>query len=75
MSSNLLAIIILTMRKPLKINPGVKAIVPSGYAEESAMAEYRGYGFRGMVAKPYTLEQLGKAVQDLIGRSACGIKL
>jgi len=70
----LLTIILLTIRKLLKINPGVKDIVFSGYAEESAMAEYRGYGFRGIVSKPHTLEQLGKAVQDLIGRNAGGIK-
>ena len=56
-----------TIRKLLKIDPGVKAIVSSGYTDDSVMAEYRGYGFRGMAAKPYTLEQLGKALQDVIG--------
>ena len=57
-----------TIRKLLKIDPGVKAIVSSGYTDDSVMAEYRGYGFRGMAAKPYTLEQLGKALRDVIAQ-------
>ena len=55
-----------TVQKLLKIDADVRAIVSSGYADDSAMAEYRGYGFSGMVAKPYTLEQLRKAVQDVM---------
>jgi len=54
-----------TIRKLLKIDTNVKAIVSSGYADDSAMAEYRGYGFSGMVAKPYTLEELGKALHNV----------
>jgi CheY-like chemotaxis protein len=54
-----------TIRKLLKIDANVKAIVSSGYADDSAMAEYRGYGFSGMVAKPYTLEELGKALHNV----------
>ncbi len=56
-----------TIKKLLKIDPGVKAIVSSGYADDPVIARHREYGFSGMVAKPYTLEQLGKAVQDVIG--------
>ena len=55
-----------TVQKLLKIDADVRAIVSSGYADDSAMAEYRGYGFSGMVAKPYTLEQLRKALQDVM---------
>jgi two-component system cell cycle sensor histidine kinase/response regulator CckA len=54
-----------TIKQLLKIDPGVKAIVSSGYADESVMAEYKDYGFCGMVAKPYSIGELGKAVRDL----------
>ncbi len=56
-----------TIRKLLKIDPGVKAIVSSGYAHDPVIANYKEYGFSGMVAKPYTLAELGKAVHDVIG--------
>jgi nitrogen-specific signal transduction histidine kinase len=56
-----------TIRKLLKIDPGVKAIVSSGYADATAMAVYKEFGFSGMVAKPYTLAELRKALQDVIG--------
>jgi len=50
-----------------RIDPGVKAIVSSGYADQSIMAGYKEYGFSGMVAKPYTIEELGKVIYDVIG--------
>jgi PAS domain S-box-containing protein len=56
-----------TITQLLSIDPGVKAIVSSGYTDESVMAEYQGYGFCGMIAKPYSLGELGKAVHDVIG--------
>jgi two-component system cell cycle sensor histidine kinase/response regulator CckA len=56
-----------TLRELLKIDPGIKAIVSSGYTDQSVMAEYREYGFSGMVAKPYTLDELGKAIYDVSG--------
>ena len=55
------------IKELLKLDPGVRAIVSSGYADEAVMADYRKYGFSGMVAKPYTFEELRKAVQDVIG--------
>jgi CheY-like chemotaxis protein len=55
------------IQKLLKIDPAVKAIVSSGYIDDSIIAKFRDYGFSGMVAKPYTLEELGRAVQEAIG--------
>jgi CheY-like chemotaxis protein len=57
----------LTIKKLLKMDPEVKAIVSSGYVDDAVIARYSDYGFSGMVAKPYTLEQLRKALQDVIG--------
>jgi PAS domain S-box-containing protein len=55
------------IQKLLKMDPGVKAIVSSGYIDDSVTAKFREYGFSGVVAKPYTIEELRKAVQDVIG--------
>jgi len=56
-----------TIKKLLKIDPAVKAIISSGYIDDPVMADYSDYGFSGVIAKPYTLEELRKAVQDVIG--------
>jgi len=49
-----------------EIDPGVKAIVSSGYADDPIMADYQKYGFRGVVAKPYRLEQMKKTLRDIL---------
>jgi PAS domain S-box-containing protein len=50
------------MERLLKIDPRVKAIVSSGYSEAPIMAEFEKYGFRGIIAKPYKVSELGKVL-------------
>ena len=45
-----------------KIDPDVKAIVSSGYSSSPVMADYQAAGFVGMVMKPYTMDELSKAL-------------
>ena len=48
------------------IDPFVKAIVSSGYANDPIMANHRLYGFSGVVPKPYRIEELGSIIEKVI---------
>ncbi|HSH93181.1 MAG TPA: ATP-binding protein [Roseimicrobium sp.] len=54
-----------TMRALLKIDPAVKAIVMSGYANDPVMLEHVGHGFKGAMAKPFRLLELHQMVAGL----------
>jgi len=56
--------------KLLEIDPGVKAIVCSGYSNDPVMSSYRAYGFRGVIRKPYSLKQLSDTIFDVLSISA-----
>ena len=55
-----------TIQKLLEIDPEVKAIVSSGYANYPIMAAYEDFGFRGVVAKPYSIQELSKVLRNLL---------
>ena len=55
-----------TVQRLLEIDPQAKAIVSSGYSEDPIMAEYRRYGFKGVITKPYKLEELNQTLQQII---------
>jgi PAS domain S-box-containing protein len=49
-----------------RINPDVKTIVSSGYSNDPVLANFRNYGFSGMVAKPYQLDDLTRALREAL---------
>ena len=49
-----------------KIDPNVKAIVSSGYSNDPIMSNYESHGFRGVIRKPYKLDQLSHVIGDLL---------
>ena len=55
-----------TLQELLRIDPYVKALVSSGYANDPVMAEYKRHGFKSFVPKPYDIVQLGNALRDLL---------
>jgi CheY-like chemotaxis protein len=48
-----------------KINPGVKAIVSSGYSDDPAMAQPAEYGFTAVLPKPYEPAHLVSLVEKV----------
>jgi nitrogen-specific signal transduction histidine kinase/ActR/RegA family two-component response regulator len=48
------------------IDPGVRAIVSSGYSDSDVIAAYQKYGFMACLAKPYDVENLRKALNTLL---------
>ncbi len=46
------------IRRFIKLDPSVKAIVSSGYTNERAMTDFEAYGFIGVLPKPYKMEDL-----------------
>jgi PAS domain S-box-containing protein len=55
-----------TILKLLEMDPKVKAIVSSGYSNDPIMADYSNYGFRCVVAKPYTIRDLSEVLHKVI---------
>jgi CheY-like chemotaxis protein len=55
-----------TMEKLMGIDPSIKAIVSSGYANDPIMANYKQYGFSGVVPKPYKIEDVSKSFKSLL---------
>lgn len=50
----------------LRIDPLIKAIVSSGYANDPMMAEFQSYGFKGVVTKPYSVREMVNTLQKVL---------
>jgi PAS domain S-box-containing protein len=57
------------VKKLLELDPHALAIASSGYSEDPIMANFQEYGFAGIVSKPYSLQDLDLALQEIIARS------
>lgn len=55
-----------TMRQLLQIDPGILAIVSSGYSDAPAMSSPASFGFRGVLPKPYAPSELRAAVHRIL---------
>lgn len=54
-----------TIEELVKIDPDVSGIVSSGYSNDAIMANYKNYGFKGVISKPYMPDDLVRIVQDV----------
>jgi PAS domain S-box-containing protein len=58
-----------TMRALLDMDPNVKVIVSSGYSSDPIMSNYKQYGFRDVIGKPYRIEELGEMIERVIAEN------
>ena len=58
-----------TIKKLREIDPNVKGIVSSGYSQDPVMANFRDFGFCGVITKPYTVEEMGKQLYQVLERT------
>jgi hypothetical protein len=48
------------------IDPSLKAIVTSGYSNDPIMANFREYGFSGMIIKPFVIDEFLRIIEQVI---------
>lgn len=56
-----------TLSKLAELDPGVKALVSSGYADDAVISDFGSFGFRAALAKPYRLDDVAEALRRTIG--------
>ncbi|MGE5544256.1 MAG: PAS domain S-box protein [Bacillota bacterium] len=54
------------IQKLLAIDPEVKAIVSSGYPNDPIMTEYANWGFKGVVSKPFGINELSQVLKQVL---------
>lgn len=59
-----------TLRHFLDMDPEVRAIVSSGYSECHSLGEFQETGFRGVLAKPYSIREMQRVIHETISGSA-----
>ncbi|HMK35834.1 MAG TPA: ATP-binding protein [Desulfomonilaceae bacterium] len=52
-----------------QIDPAVKAVVSSGYSNDTVMADFEEFGFLGVLPKPYNLEEVRRLLNRMLGNS------
>jgi PAS domain S-box-containing protein len=60
--------------KLLEVDPGARAIVSSGYSEDLSMADFRKFGFKAVLPKPYSLADLNSVLREVIEGDEKGSK-
>jgi PAS domain S-box-containing protein len=54
------------IRQLKNIDPGVKAVISSGYSQDAIMSDPRSYGFCGVVTKPFQTNTLLSTIQQAL---------
>jgi len=58
------------VRRLRELDSKVRAIASSGYSLDPVMANYRDYGFCGVIPKPYRPDDLNRMLKEIIGNGS-----
>ncbi len=51
-----------------EMDPQARAVVSSGYSLDPVMANFKDYGFQGVIPKPYVMDQLTRVLAEVMGK-------
>ena len=55
-----------TMRRLLEIDHNTKGIIITGYSDDPVVANFKAYGFSGVITKPATREELSRVINEVL---------
>jgi CheY-like chemotaxis protein len=55
-----------TIEKLIEIDPKVKAVVTSGYSNDPVLSDYKNYGFKSALIKPFDLTMIINSIKEAI---------
>jgi nitrogen-specific signal transduction histidine kinase/DNA-binding NarL/FixJ family response regulator len=55
-----------TIEQLTEIDPAVNAIMASGYTQDPVMTEFKDYGIKAVIGKPFTIEELSKTLGSIM---------
>ena len=58
------------LRELKRIDPDVRAIVASGYTHDGVMARFEEHGFRAMITKPFSLQEIHEVMNRVAAEPA-----
>ncbi len=53
------------VKELLKLDPDAKVVVSSGYSTDPIMSNYKDYGFKGCLSKPYNIDELSEVLEKI----------
>jgi len=54
------------VQKLREMDPGVKAIVSSGYSNDPIIKDFKKYNFSGVIAKPFDIDELVRVIESVL---------
>jgi two-component system, cell cycle sensor histidine kinase and response regulator CckA len=58
-----------TIQNLLEYGPQAKVLIASGSSNDPYVVNFRDYGFKGAIVRPYQIKELGTVIYDILGGS------